>query len=53
MGQGQIFVARMGFGQVSHLWFGFGFGKFSLKITKFSIFCPSGHKKILSGRVKK
>jgi len=31
-------------GQVSHLWFGFGFGKFALKMSNFSI---------LSLRVKK
>jgi len=34
-------------GQVSHLWFGFGFGKFPLKISNFSIFFPSGQKKSL------
>jgi len=30
--------------RVSHLWFGFGYGKFPLKIPNFSIFCPSGKK---------
>jgi len=33
--------------------FGFGIGKFPLKIPKFSIFCPSGQKKISSVWVKK
>jgi len=32
-------------GRVSHLWFGIGFGKFLLKISIFSIFCPTGKKK--------
>jgi len=32
---GQFFVAL---GWVSHLWLGFGFGKFPLKIANFSIF---------------
>jgi len=31
-------------GWVSHLWFKFGFGKFSLKIPNFPIFGPSGQK---------
>jgi len=39
-------------GRVSHLWFGFEFGKFSLIRSKFSIFFPSGQKQISSGRVK-
>jgi len=39
VGSGQFFVAR-----VSHLWFGFGFGKFQLKMSNFSIFSPSGQK---------
>jgi len=40
---GQIFVARVGPGQVlvSHLWFGFEFGKFPLNMSNFSIFFPS------------
>jgi len=37
--------------QVSHLWF--GFGKFPLKISNFSIFSTSGQNKISSGWVKK
>jgi len=40
-------------GWVSHVWFGFGFGKFPLKITNFSIFFPSDQKKIFLGWVKK
>jgi len=35
-----------------HLWFGFGFGKFPLKITNFSIFSLR-IKKFSLGRVKK
>jgi len=35
MGQGQFFCSS---GRISHLWFGFGFGKFTLKIPNFSIF---------------
>jgi len=37
-------------GRVSHLWFGFEFGKFPLKMLNFSVFFPSGQK--ISGRVK-
>jgi len=48
MGLGQKFLTRVGLGQVSHLWF--GFGKFPLKITNFSIF---GSKKTSSSWVKK
>jgi len=33
---GQFFVVRVGPGRVSHLWF--GFGKFPLKMSNFSIF---------------
>jgi len=40
-------------GRVSHLWFGFGFGKFPLKTSNFSIFSPFLSKKISSGWVKK
>jgi len=29
----QFFVARVGSGRVSHLWFGFEFGKFPLKMS--------------------
>jgi len=35
-GLGQFFVSRVGSGLVSHLWFGFGYGKFPLKISNFS-----------------
>jgi len=34
-------------GQVSHLWFGFRFGKFPLKMSNFSVYFPSGQKKYL------
>jgi len=33
--------------RVSHLWFGLEFGKFPLKMSNFSIFFPSGQKKLL------
>jgi len=33
-------------GQVSHLWFGSGFGKFPLKIPNFSIYSPPGQKNL-------
>jgi len=46
-GSGQFFVARVGSGQVSHLWFGLEFGKFPLKTSNFSIFFPSDQKKSL------
>jgi len=42
-GLGQFFVARVGLGRVSHLWF--GFGKFLLKISNFSIFSLRVKKK--------
>jgi len=47
MGQGQFFVARVRSrsGRVSHLWFGFEFGKFPLKT-----FFPSGRVKKYPGR---
>jgi len=51
VGSGQIFGLRVH--QVSHLWFGFGFGKFPLKITNFQFFCSSNQQKILMGRAKK
>jgi len=52
MGPGQFFVAW-----VSHLWFGFEFGKFCLIMSNFLIFSLSGQKKSLrvgskSSRVK-
>jgi len=53
VGSGQIFVVRVGSSRVSHLWFGLEFGKFPLKTSNFSIFFPSGQKKIASGRVGK
>jgi len=53
VGSGQFFVARVGSGQVSHLWFGLEFGKFPLKTSNFSFFFPSGQKKIASGQVGK
>jgi len=40
-------------GRVSHLWFGFEFGKFPLKTSNFLIFLPFGSKKISSGWVNK
>jgi len=45
MGLGQIFLTWVGW--VSHFWFEFGFGKFPLKTSNFSIFSPSGEKKSL------
>jgi len=36
-----------GSGWVSHSWFGLEFGKFPLKTSNFSIFFPSGQKKLL------
>jgi len=45
VGSGQIFVAQVGSGQVSHLWFEYRIGKFPLKMSNFSIFCPSGQTK--------
>jgi len=47
---GQFFVARIGLGRVRHLWFGFEFWKFPQKTSNFSIFCPSGQKKLLRVR---
>jgi len=44
VGSGQFFVARVGSGWVSHLWFRFEFGKFPLKMSNFSIFFSSGQK---------
>jgi len=45
MGPGQNFWP--GSGWVSHLWFGFGFRKFPLKTSNFSIIFPSDQKKSL------
>jgi len=54
MGPGQKILTRvgsnflaLGLGRVSHLWFGYGFGKFPLKMSNFSSFCPSGQKKVI------
>jgi len=44
VGSDQFFVAWVGLG---HLWFGFEFGKFPLKMSNFSIFFPSDQKKSL------
>jgi len=44
----------MGPGQkrVSHLWFGFEFGKYPLKMSNFSIFFPSGQKTLFGSGQK-
>jgi len=52
MGSGRKFLTRVGSGQffvarVSHLGFRNDFGKFSLKMSNFLIFFPSGQKKSL------
>jgi len=59
MGPGQNILTLVGSGQficgsgrVSHLWFGFEFGKFPLKMSNFSIFSLQ-IKKISSGQVGK
>jgi len=44
---GQVGSIICGLGWVSHLWFGFEFWKFPLKTSNFSIFFPSGQKKLL------
>jgi len=44
VGSGQFFVAQVG---VSHLWFGFEFGKLPLKMSDFSIFFSPGQKNSL------
>jgi len=44
MNPGQKFLTRVG--RVSHLWFGFEFGKISPKNVKFLNFFPYGLKKI-------
>jgi len=44
MGPGQKFLL-LGSRRVSHLWFGYGFGNFPLKMSNFLVFCPSGQKK--------
>jgi len=45
VGSDQFFVAQVGSGQVSYLWFKFEFGKFPLKMSNFS--SPFGSKKSL------
>jgi len=59
MGPGQNFLTRvrvnflvLGSDRVSHLWFGFEFGKFPQKMSNFSIFSLRV-KKISSGHVRK
>jgi len=52
MGPGQKFLTQVGSDRVSHLWFGFEFVKFPLKMSNFSIFFPSGQQEISLGRVK-
>jgi len=47
----KFYQGWVGSGWVRHLWF--GFGKFSLKKSNFSIFFPFGSKKISSDQVKK
>jgi len=52
MGPGLNFLTQdgsifCGSGWFSHLWFGFEFGKFPLKMSNFSIFFPSDKKKSL------
>jgi len=49
---GWVSFLCLGLGRVSHLWFGFEFGKFPLKTSNFSIFFPSDQKKISSGWVR-
>jgi len=44
---GQVGSIFCGSGRVSHLWFGFEFGKFPLKTSNFSIFFTLGQKKSL------
>jgi len=44
---GQVDFLWLGLGRVIHLWFEFGFGKFLLKMSNFSIFFPFGQKKSL------
>jgi len=45
MGPGQKFLTLVGLGRVSHLWFGFEFGKFPLKKSIFQFSFSSGQKK--------
>jgi len=50
MGLGQKFLTRVGLGRVSHLWFGFEFGKFPLKMSTFSIFSLWSESTRVEGR---
>jgi len=43
----QNFFTRVGSGRVSHLWFGFEFGKFPLKMSIFQLFSLRVKKKSL------
>jgi len=52
MGPGQNFLTRVGSGWLSHLWFGFDFGKFPIRRQIFNFFLFR-LKKISSGWVKK
>jgi len=45
MGPGQKILTRVGSGQPFMVWL--EFGKFPLKMSNFSIFSPSGQKKLL------
>jgi len=51
VGSGQFFVTPVRSGQTFMVFL--EFGKFPLKMSNFSIFFPSGLKKIASGRVRK
>jgi len=53
VGSGQFFVARVGSGWVSHLWFGFEFGKFPLKTSNSILFFSLRIKKNLFGSGRK
>jgi len=43
---GRVRLIFCGSGWVSHLWFGFEFGKFPIKMSNFSIFFPLGQKNL-------
>jgi len=47
MGLGWVGSTFCSSGWVSHLWFGFRFGKFPLKVSNFSVFSPRVKKKYL------
>jgi len=46
VGSSQFFLALVGLGRVSHLWFGSEFGKFPLKMSNFSFFFLLGQKNL-------